>query len=338
MPISGSIINVIEGVDTSDATMVAGDLDAPKTGYAGGIKVIGTKVVHGSNNVEVIDLAGTVIPAGSYNGSGIAVLSAAEAEKVIAGNIKSGVTLLGVPGNSNVVDTSSGDAVVTEIKIGKKAWVDGVELTGTRYFWLEDYSKNISAIFKNVALPETVTLNAPNVVSFTDVFQPCTGVKTLNLLLSNSLTSLNAAFKSSSIVTLNLSSSTASVTSFLECFYNIPLVTINGSLDLSAATNVTGAFSASSLVTVVFVPNTIKISIAFTSPNLSSASLVSIANGLLEDASAKTLTMHDTSKTAMNALMGDITGADGAYVFTENPAGDDTLTHFITDHKVWTIA
>jgi hypothetical protein len=201
-----------------------------------------------------------------------------------------------------------------------------------------EYAKGFTGVFKNTTLPGTMTLNLPNCLTFSDVFQPCTGITVLNLTLSNSLASLNAAFKSSSIITLNLYSSTASVTSFLECFYNIPIVTINGVLDLSAATGLSGAFSAGSLVTVSFVANTIKISIAFTSPNLSNASLVSIANGLLEGASAKTLTMHATSKTNMDNLMGDVTGSAGSYVFTANAGGATSLSTFITTNKGWTIA
>ncbi len=47
------------------------------------------------------------------------------------GNIRSGVTVFGVAGDPNVVNTSSGDAVGAEILFGKKAWVDGAEVTGS---------------------------------------------------------------------------------------------------------------------------------------------------------------------------------------------------------------
>jgi len=36
-----------------------------------------------------------------------------------------------VAGHVNVVDTSSGDAVESDILLGKRAWVDGSEITGT---------------------------------------------------------------------------------------------------------------------------------------------------------------------------------------------------------------
>lgn len=46
-------------------------------------------------------------------------------------DIRSGVTILGVTGDSNVVNTSSGDANGVDLLAGKKAWVDGGEITGT---------------------------------------------------------------------------------------------------------------------------------------------------------------------------------------------------------------
>jgi hypothetical protein len=50
---------------------------------------------------------------------------------LISANIKSGITIFGVAGNSNVVDTSTGDATAAQILSGKKAWVDGAEVTGS---------------------------------------------------------------------------------------------------------------------------------------------------------------------------------------------------------------
>jgi hypothetical protein len=50
---------------------------------------------------------------------------------LVSTNIKSGATIFGVAGNSNVVDTSSGDATDAQILDGKKAWVDGAEVTGS---------------------------------------------------------------------------------------------------------------------------------------------------------------------------------------------------------------
>jgi len=56
-------------------------------------------------------------------------LSAVDTD-LVSGNIRSGVSIYGVAGNPNVVNTSSGDATAADIASGKKAWVDGSEVTG----------------------------------------------------------------------------------------------------------------------------------------------------------------------------------------------------------------
>lgn len=79
-------------------TATAGDILLSETAWVGGASLTGTMPNNGAANVEVTDLDGTLIPAGYYDGTGSAVLSAAEAAKVIASNIKDGVTILGVLG------------------------------------------------------------------------------------------------------------------------------------------------------------------------------------------------------------------------------------------------
>ena len=46
-------------------------------------------------------------------------------------NIRNGIDLFGVTGSSYVANTATGDAASGDIRSGKKAWVDGVEITGT---------------------------------------------------------------------------------------------------------------------------------------------------------------------------------------------------------------
>ncbi len=46
-------------------------------------------------------------------------------------NIRSGVTIFGFAGNTNVVDTSTGNAVAGDVKSGQVAWVQGAVVTGT---------------------------------------------------------------------------------------------------------------------------------------------------------------------------------------------------------------
>ena len=66
------------------------------------------------------------ITQGYHNGSG----RVAGDGDLVSGNIKTGATIFGVAGDPNVVDTSTGDALAGDLRSGKKAWVDGSEVTG----------------------------------------------------------------------------------------------------------------------------------------------------------------------------------------------------------------
>jgi len=83
-----------------------------------------------TNNGAVTYPPGTTdqtVAAGYHNGSGVVSGDA----DLVPTNIRSGISIFGVAGDSNVVNTSSGDAVAGEISNGKKAWVDGSEVTGS---------------------------------------------------------------------------------------------------------------------------------------------------------------------------------------------------------------
>lgn len=85
--------------DTSDATVAAAEILDGKIAYGmGGTKLTGSMPNKGGANVEVSDLPGATIPAGYYDGSGKAKVSGAEAAKLIPGNIRQGITILGVTG------------------------------------------------------------------------------------------------------------------------------------------------------------------------------------------------------------------------------------------------
>lgn len=67
------------------------------------------------------------ITQGYHNGSG----TVAGDVNLVSANIKSGVSIFGVSGDGNVVDTSSGDAAAGDVLSGKKVWVDGAEVAGS---------------------------------------------------------------------------------------------------------------------------------------------------------------------------------------------------------------
>lgn len=84
--------------DTSDATATAAEILASKTAYKNGTKLTGTMTNKGGANVTVTSKAGTTIPSGYYDGSGKAVIDSTSATNLVAGNIKNGITILGVEG------------------------------------------------------------------------------------------------------------------------------------------------------------------------------------------------------------------------------------------------
>lgn len=236
-----------------------------------------------------------------------------------AGQILAGYDAINAAGAKVDGSMPLGDAVANDLLYGKKAVVNGTEVIGAGAYW--QYVKVMSGnIFSNAGLTGSVNIYNPNAEIY-----------------GNSLFSTNADMTSLTLNRFYVASGAQSGATFQNC---TNLQSINVAIDLSNSTYVTSMFlGCSSLVTVSFVANTIKLSLSFSSsPNLSSASLVSIANGLLEGASAKTLTMHATSKTNMDNLMGDVTGSAGSYVFTANAGGATSLSTFITTNKGWTIA
>jgi len=108
-------------VDTSSGDAVAGDLLDGKKAWADGAEVTGTIAT------QTLSDANDTVAGGYYAAT---TLSAVDADLATA-NVKSGVTVFGVAGDPNVVDTSSGDAVAGDLMDGKKAWADGAEVTGT---------------------------------------------------------------------------------------------------------------------------------------------------------------------------------------------------------------
>lgn len=85
--------------DTSGANATASDILSGKTAYAGGSQITGSMPNIGSQTAVITTKAQVVTPTlGYHDGGGSVSIDSTEQAKIIAGNIKNGVEILGVTG------------------------------------------------------------------------------------------------------------------------------------------------------------------------------------------------------------------------------------------------
>lgn len=85
--------------DTSDATAVAAEILNGKTAYKNGEKITGTMPNRGAVAGTISTVAGEyTVPQGYHDGSGKVSIDATEQAKLVATNIREGITVLGVTG------------------------------------------------------------------------------------------------------------------------------------------------------------------------------------------------------------------------------------------------
>ena len=96
--------------DTQDATAAVAEILEGKTAYARGAKLTGTMPNKGAVSGTIATKEAYTIPMGFHDGSGTVSIDATESAKIVAGNIKSGVTILGVEG------TFAGESVTAQTK------------------------------------------------------------------------------------------------------------------------------------------------------------------------------------------------------------------------------
>ena len=231
------------------------------------------------------------------------------------------------------------DATATEnsLRYGHTAYgSDGKKLTGAGANRQD--AKQLHFTFNGTpsTISGAVAMYTPNAVSFSSTFRDCTNITSVDLTFGD-VTYFNSPFRGcTNCTTVTLHGSLSACTNFIDAFIQSGIVTINGDpLDFSSATTALGApfIIMSALVTIAFVQSTIKNNLSFLQSGLlSTASLLSIANGLDENVTDKTLKMHATSKTNMDAIMVD--NIDGTAVL----GSAMSLTIFITTIKGWTIA
>lgn len=141
--------------DTSDDTATVSEILATKTAHARGTALTGTMTNNGGVTGTISTKAGQyTIPQGYHDGSGKVSISSTEQAKIIAGNIKSGIVILGVTG------TYGGESVTAQAKTATPSFSSQTITPDSGYDYLSQVT--ISAISvtyaDNSAGGKTVTI------------------------------------------------------------------------------------------------------------------------------------------------------------------------------------
>lgn len=125
--------------DTSEDTAAVAEILYGKTAHARGTKLTGTMPNNGAVTGTISTKAGQyTIPQGYHDGSGKVSIASTEQAKVVAGNIKSGVSILGVTG------TYTGEAVTAQSKTATPSTSEQTILPDDGYDYLSQVT--VSAI------------------------------------------------------------------------------------------------------------------------------------------------------------------------------------------------
>ncbi len=142
-------------LDTSGATVKASEILLGKTAGARGSLITGSMPDNGAVAARISTVNGEyIVPLGYHDGSGKCVIDPDEAAKIIAANIKKGVTILGVQG------TYGGESVSVQTKTVDPLTTSQKVLPDPNYDYLSEVTVN--AIYynetDNAAGGKTVTI------------------------------------------------------------------------------------------------------------------------------------------------------------------------------------
>lgn len=156
---SGAVITGTNTNDanTSDANATASQILSGATAYVQGSKVTGTMTNNGAVSGTISTKAQQyTVPAGYHDGSGKVQIATAEQNKIIAGNIKQGVTVLGVTG------TYSGEGVNLQSKTVTSSFTAQTVTADAGYDALSQVTVNAMPYSEtdNSAGGKTVTIGA----------------------------------------------------------------------------------------------------------------------------------------------------------------------------------
>lgn len=143
--------------DTTDANAAASEILSGKTAYVNKNKITGEMPNNGAVSGTISTKDGTyTVPAGYHSGLGSVGISSVEKQKIIAGNIKAGVQILGVTGDY------SGEAISVQSKSTTPYLTAQTVLPDSGYDYLSQVSVAAITITEsdNSAGGKTVTIGA----------------------------------------------------------------------------------------------------------------------------------------------------------------------------------
>lgn len=188
---------------------------------------------------------------------------------------------------SGVLDSTEGTATEkVEQLIDKAEWEELFYEQSKR--WSSHFNDLFSG-FAGEKIPRLFYETATNLRNF--LFN-CRGIKSIDYYLETpKCTDFQRMFCNTSNLKTIVGFSTIKATNLFECFYESAIESIQEPLDFSNVVNNTRCFSCSHLKEIFFVKESIKISISFTSSDLTAESVQSIIDGLAYVTTAQTLTL-----------------------------------------------
>lgn len=142
--------------DTSGDTAAVGEILSGKTAHARGVLLTGTMANNGGVVGVISTKAGSyIVPQGYHDGSGTVSIDSTEQSKIIAENIRQGVTILGVEGTM-----SGGEDMHPQAKIATPTFAQQVITPDTGYNCLSQVTVSAIAVTRtlNAAGGYTVTI------------------------------------------------------------------------------------------------------------------------------------------------------------------------------------
>lgn len=143
--------------DTTDATATASEILYGKTAYVNKNKITGEMLNNGGVTGTISTVNGQyTVPVGYHDGSGKVGIDAVEQSKIIPGNIKSGITILGVVGTHSGSSVSATSVSVTPAFTAQTI----LPPTGYDYISQVDVAAILVTETDNLAGGKTVTIGA----------------------------------------------------------------------------------------------------------------------------------------------------------------------------------